>query len=508
MLPRPLLHTLALLVTVSSTPLFGQQQVWVDPVQGDNSGPGTAAAPWRTLQHALGQATGPFTVFLQPGIYSQASGESFPLTVRSNTSIVALGDATDTQLDLSGSPPWIAMFFEEGSACTGVRITKASGSQAIESIRIIDAAGDAPVRFRGVEFLGGGATVGTIGGNATLDQCTFQGQFGPALKWHTYGRLTLRDCRIEGTNGGIVAASFYNNSVVDVTVERCVISGCQGAALSISNTADTTLLRLTVRDSLVVRSGASGLFIHDTFHSLEAVDVTIEGSTFAANGDHGLDAGTPYQLIVRNSIIAGNAMEDWSGTGTLASTLVGDGSGPSVGAGNGKLSGDPRFVDAATGDFSLRFDSSAIDAGDVASTPLDLHGWPRAVDGDLDLASAPDLGALEHRTLIGPTEVALGAATELGVTGPAGGFATVVVAPMGLAPFGSVTQFGRLFLEPTGAYRLTPVVTTGGGPAIVTLPPLNDPALIGSTVALQALTRSSRAPAGGAYSNPIVLTVE
>ncbi|QDV09869.1 hypothetical protein Poly30_54290 [Planctomycetes bacterium Poly30] len=505
---RILLRAAWLLASTSSAIVYGQHQVWVDPVLGSNSGPGTEASPWRTLRHAVDQASGDFTIFLQPGIYSQQSGESFPLTVQAHTSIVALGDATDTRLELGGSATSRRMVFEMSSSCEGLRITKPSGSIASEAIRVTDAAGSAPVRFRAVEFIGPGANVDTIGGSATFDRCTFRGQVGFALSWHSYGNLVLQDSRIEGARIGIGAAGFYDSAVVDVSLERCVITDCQQAGLRVSNTATSTLLYLTVRDCLIAQGRGDGLFVGNWSSVLSPVDVTIEGSTIAANDGHGLDVGTPYQLIVRNSIVAGNSLGDWAGSGALATTLVADGSGPSAGAGNIKFTGDPGFVDSASGDFSLRFDSLAIDRGDSVSTSVDVRGVPRVMDGNLDLEGAPDLGAFEHCTLIGPTQVALGVATDLGVTGPAGGFATVVVAPMGFAAFGNTTIFGRFFLSPPGAYRLVPVLTTGGGPETVTLPAFTDPTLVGRTLGLQALTRSPSAPAGGAYSNPIPVTIE
>lgn len=64
-----------------------------------------------------------------------------------------------------------------------------------------------------------------------------------------------------------------------------------------------------------------------------------------------------------------------------------------------QVTGDPRFVDAASGDYHLRLDSPAVDyAGGLGGT--DLDGYPR----DVDLAAHPnqfgprDLGAYERQS--------------------------------------------------------------------------------------------------------------
>jgi parallel beta-helix repeat protein len=54
---------------------------YVHPTSGNDSNPGTAAAPFKTLTYALSQAAAGSTLYLSPGTYSASSGERFPIVI-------------------------------------------------------------------------------------------------------------------------------------------------------------------------------------------------------------------------------------------------------------------------------------------------------------------------------------------------------------------------------------------------------------------------------------------
>jgi hypothetical protein len=60
--------------------------VYVDAINGNDSNPGTSAAPYKTITFAL--HTDAQTVFVKPGTYDVANGESFPFIVNANVRLV------------------------------------------------------------------------------------------------------------------------------------------------------------------------------------------------------------------------------------------------------------------------------------------------------------------------------------------------------------------------------------------------------------------------------------
>lgn len=117
------------------------------------------------------------------------------------------------------------------------------------------------------------------------------------------------------------------------------------------------------------------------------------------------------------SIVANNGMGGVCGEISTDTTLAADGSLDPL---DGKLSGDARFIDAAASDYRLCFDSPCVDTGPQGAPRTGLAGRLRAVDGDLDLLPASDMGALEQQTLSGPLVASIGESIRLLTSGPAG----------------------------------------------------------------------------------------
>jgi hypothetical protein len=139
-----------------------------------------------------------------------------------------------------------------------------------------------------------------------------------------------------------------------------------------------------VTDSLIATATSAGGIVLgvESGAAIVATNLTVTGNAGGRGVDASIvDAGS---VEVWNSISFGNGTNDYFGPGTGR---------------HAHFTADPHFAAAARGDFHLRLDSAAIDAG-LAGVPgglgpADLDLGPR-VRGD-----AVDIGAFEHRSARG-----------------------------------------------------------------------------------------------------------
>ena len=223
--------------------------------------------------------------------------------------------------------------------------------------------------------------------------------------------------------------------------------------------------------------------------------------------DTGVYASGSAPIVVRDSIVFDNGVDLWAAPGTRVIVERCDIDHPDHTGQNGNFALDPLFVDPASEDYRLRWGSPCIDRL-PASGAFDLTGRPRDVDGDLDTLPGADVGALELRTLDGPTTAALGAPIVLDVHGPPLQTAWLQVSREAPLPVPVSTPFGSSWLRPGTLLTVATVSTSGDLATPVPLSAPNHPDLAGLTIGYQALVRSWDAPAGGAWSNALGLTLQ
>ncbi len=147
----------------------------------------------------------------------------------------------------------------------------------------------------------------------------------------------------------------------------------------------------TLRNCLVIGCSATdgGGIYCDGGGTLEHLTVS-ENSADNAGGGIYCDGGGTAQNVVVYFNQAGSAYNNiYSGAFTYSCS-------PDL-TGINNISGDPRFVDASSGNYRLRHDSPCIDAAiSISGVTNDLSGNPRPVDGNLDESDAFDMGAYEY----------------------------------------------------------------------------------------------------------------
>ena len=487
-------------------------EFWVDAAGGDDANSGGAPDDaWRTLSHALpsmphGQG---HTLHVAPGLYEQAHGETFPITVWPGLTIVGDQGRDVTIVDGDGAS---ALF-----TLTGEFFVAYADETLFEGLHLDDA-------VRGLDGM-------SLGSNASC-------------------AVRLRDCTMTFmTEAGVrarVTNSFFDNDTLELRVDlvRVLVENCNAGVFVEADSSDFGFA------DAIVSAGASefrdnGTCLEaNTLHPLEAIAFVSAGhcrffdngtgvgapyagvsdSLFVGNGagvgvgegggvhrctfvnnGTGVSGPGPWNMELTHCVLYGNT-DDVSGADNIDASwnLVGDGDFQGT---NGNISGDPLFVDPAAGDYRLSFLSPAVDAGDpnASSDSKDLAGMPRVTDGDLDTEERIDMGVFEHAPLFPQGTPSLGDSVDLELWGPPGG-RSIVYWMRGAANGPPMqTPFGEFDLEGHAVFAWSRIAP--GPPMLLEVRIPDVPALVGLTFGLQALSSSTVSSPPGAYTNPIWLTI-
>jgi len=291
---------------------------YVDAVNGsDETGDGSAGAPWKSMTFALDNTTGtqedPAILHIATGTYSpSATGDTFPLRTLSGESYRLLG--------------------------AGYEKTIIDAEQTCHVFHCSGYIGDY-IEFNGLTVTGGSPPATWIGGgilitdhmDADIMRCRITGNtgnsgidFGGVL---TYGTLTITDSIISDnyathkSGGGIRADFSYlhmkNCLIVDNSCD--VPSEDDGGGVNISS-SDTTMVNCTV-----VGNEPNGVWLHQV-----GATATLTNCILWNNGD---DIYTRY-----------------GEPPTISHCNISDGDGLGE---NGNISQDPLFVTGAQGDYYL-----------------------------------------------------------------------------------------------------------------------------------------------------------
>ena len=247
----------------------------------------------------------------------------------------------------------------------------------------------------GSSFTGSSGTFGDglqiMDGNLTVARNMFGSNSGAgvslfASSFSGLGPVAILDRNTMKSNGfGVLIDQGQdlklNGNLVEDNAQGLQVSG-------------TTTALLT--NNIVVRSTDPST--GDGITAADTSAVRIVNNTFYGNQHKGVARSGGASIAVANSILSRNAQGDLDGlsAGDVVFSLVGDGT---LTPGNGNITGDPKFVNPQTDDFSLSTTSPALDAGSNAVTSLPFLDYGQqlrvASSGDMPGDGKVDMGAVE-----------------------------------------------------------------------------------------------------------------
>lgn len=108
--------------------------IYVDPRTGDDRGEGSKDSPLKTITQALQQALPNTTIFLEPGTYSEATGEKFPLIIKDNLTLQGASGGQGRSVIIQGS----GYFISPTAAGQYVTIAAIKNAKAITGVTVIN----------------------------------------------------------------------------------------------------------------------------------------------------------------------------------------------------------------------------------------------------------------------------------------------------------------------------------------------------------------------------------
>lgn len=292
-----------------------------------------------------------------------------------------------------------------GDTANGVVIRDNTFDQNEYAIELAE--GDNGPRQTGTQVIGNTINGGSIG--ITLDSSAMNGSFdGTLIDGNSIsgvqGSAINLDAQAPDALGGAVGSDVISNTQIVNNVIRADLARIAGIYMAGGDTTSSPPSRVSAvtveNDTFVNEQQGSLLVAVPGAAGNQITDLTVRNSIlYDPSGAPPIALTGPVPNhrpdVVTNSLISG---PDWAGT-------------------NGNITGDPRFVDEAHGNYHLAPGSPAINAGTATGAPSDDLGGARR-------DAQPDIGAFEFGAIPRPL---LTVTTEW-----LGGSGTVTSSPAGI----------------------------------------------------------------------------
>lgn len=297
--PRPL-------PTASDRPMGEGPAKFVDAAKGNDAAAGTAAAPWKTVQHAVAQLKPGDTLYLRGKFYEHVTvelqgTEQRPITIRSYPEFQATIDGGLREFYESPATAWE----EAKDGAKGEFVSTKTYPNLItraDTTNVLGHFGDSLIPLQGYRFLGDLRSdnpywnVDNKVGSESFVYC------GPGL-W--FNRETERiHCRLAHTQLSGLGSDNYTGETDPRQLQLIVAAGWDHSPLTLRNCKHVKLLDLQLRGSV-----EAALDLQDC-ECIELNGLSVHGGNTAIRV-----AGTQV-LIMRDSAVRGNAAP-WTFRGML-----------------------------------------------------------------------------------------------------------------------------------------------------------------------------------------------
>ncbi len=391
---------------------------------GNDSNPGSASQPFRTVARGIAVAVNGDTVQVAAGTYAEN------LSVAEDLVLQGAG-AGQSIIDGGGTAPCLVLS-SVPSTCRVAGFTFRNGINGVVSSlgspTITDCAFNN--NLSGGQQISGAFQMN--GGSPTVLRCTFADNSVGGIGGGS-GALTARECSFTNNVGQVYGGGVYlraNSGPVSAVLTRCRFFGNRAPFSSSNIFLDGANFTLT--DSLIdttIPAGGTAVGIETTNAQAYVTNCTVTGASAI------LRVRTNSYLELRNSIVWGSGTQAGIAllTGSSHFVATSDVRGGTAFTTTGNIEADPQYIDPATGNYHLRSTSPCINtgAGNIGNLgPTDLDGLPRNLGGN------PDMGAYELWTAAtGQWFVDKAAGNDATGTGaPGAPFQTVVKAITAASP--------------------------------------------------------------------------